>query len=120
MRKYNSLNPYLSDLGEDVMGFLNEIQLNFPNAISLASGRPDENYFNLEGFMEYFNIYVDWAASTQGKLRSQILNNLGQYNRTKGIVNDLVSKYLSMDEKIDLTPSSRHLPTNRYGWNYHP
>jgi (S)-3,5-dihydroxyphenylglycine transaminase len=100
MTKPNIINPLLNDLGEDVMGFLNEIQLTYPSAISLASGRPDEDYFNLNDFPQYFNLYVDAMELSEKKTRKKILNSLGQYNRTKGIINDLVATYLKKDEKI--------------------
>lgn len=104
MRKFSSINPLLNNLGEDVMGFLNEIQLKYPKAISLASGRPDEDYFNLMDFPEYFNLYVDAVSLSEKKSRTNILNSLGQYNRTKGIINELISKYLKRDEKISTNP----------------
>jgi hypothetical protein len=31
-----SINPHLKEMGEDVMGFLNEIQLKYPDAITFA------------------------------------------------------------------------------------
>jgi (S)-3,5-dihydroxyphenylglycine transaminase len=99
-----SVNPLLESIGEDVMGFLNEIQLRYPNAISLASGRPDEKYFDLEDFKMYFDIYVDAICQSQKKDRQVVINNLGQYNKTKGIINNLVSKYLKKDEEIDVSP----------------
>ena len=49
------------------MGFLNEIQLQYPNAISLGSGRPDEKYFDLEDFKAYFDTYVDSICQMQKK-----------------------------------------------------
>jgi (S)-3,5-dihydroxyphenylglycine transaminase len=99
-----SVSPLLESIGEDVMGFLNEIQLRYPNAISLASGRPDEKYFDLEDFKAYFDTYVDSICQVQKKDRQTIINNLGQYNKTKGIINDLVAKYLKKDEEIEVNP----------------
>jgi (S)-3,5-dihydroxyphenylglycine transaminase len=99
-----SVNPLLKNIGEDVMGFLNEIQLLYPNAISLASGRPDEKYFDLEDFKIYFDMYVEAICQLQKKDREAVINNLGQYNKTKGIINNLVSKYLEKDEEIKANP----------------
>lgn len=98
------VNPLLKDIGEDVMGFLNEIQLRYPQAISLASGRPDEDYFGIEDFPEYFNIYVDAVAASGNKDRRHVLNSLGQYNRAKGIINAEVAKYLQNDEQVKVRP----------------
>ncbi|MEM1336665.1 MAG: PLP-dependent aminotransferase family protein [Bacteroidota bacterium] len=85
---------------EDVMGFLNEVQLNYPQAISLASGRPDELFFDLERFQEYIDLFVKHIAAVKKVSYTQVLKALGQYNRTKGIVNDLVIKYLKSDQNI--------------------
>ena len=104
MKKRGSINPLMNNMGEDVMGFLNEIQLKYPEAISLASGRPDENYFNLKDFPEYFDLYVDTTAASGKQRPADILNSLGQYNRTKGIINTLISKYLKKDERISTNP----------------
>ncbi len=104
MRDPDSINPLLNNMGEDVMGFLNEIQLRYPNAISLASGRPDEDYFDLVNFPAYFDLFVDALAESEKKSRKEILGSLGQYNRTKGIINGLVAKYLKKDEEIDVRP----------------
>jgi (S)-3,5-dihydroxyphenylglycine transaminase len=106
IKELNTINPLLKSLGEDVMGFLNEIQSKYPKAISLASGRPDEDYFDLQDFPEYFNLYVETMALFEKKARKDILNNLGQYNLTKGIINGSISKYLKNDEGIIADPNS--------------
>ncbi|MGO4295017.1 aminotransferase-like domain-containing protein [Chitinophaga sp. RAB17] len=98
------VNPLLKNIGEDVMGFLNEIQLKYPTAISLASGRPDEHYFGLQDFPVYFNTYVDAVAAAEKKDRQTVMNNLGQYNRAKGIINEQVAAYLEKDEGIKANP----------------
>lgn len=79
---------------EDVMGFLNEVQLNYPDAISLASGRPDERYFNLHNFQKYIDVFVDYMSKEKNTSVERILKDLGQYNRTKGVINALMAKYL--------------------------
>jgi (S)-3,5-dihydroxyphenylglycine transaminase len=97
-------NTLLKSTGEDVMGFLNEIQLEYPDAISLASGRPDPQYFDLENFAGYVELYINSITSSSGADRKKIFGDLGQYNRTKGIVNDLLAKYLETDEQIRAAP----------------
>jgi len=101
---HSAINPHLKSMGEDVMGFLNEIQLQYPNAISFASGRPDDNYFEISDFSEYFNIYVDIQAALEGKKPNEILNHLGQYNKTKGFINNELAKYFEKDEQIIVQP----------------
>lgn len=101
---YDVVNPLLTNLGEDVMGFLNEVELQYPKAISFASGRPDANYFNIEKFSEYLNFFIKTVALDKGITEKEVLNDLGQYNRTKGIINNEVVKYLLEDESIQAAP----------------
>lgn len=103
-KNLSDINPLLNQVGEDVMGFLNEIQLKYPKAISFASGRPDEEYFNLKDFSKYFDLYVKTISISEKKSKLKVLNSLGQYNRTKGIINTLVANYLYKDEKINVKP----------------
>lgn len=97
------LNPALVELGDDVMGFLNEIQLKYPDALSLASGRPDDSFFDIDSFWDYVNIYVDSLAKTSEE-RKKVLNSLGQYSRTKGIICEHIALYLKKDKNIDTDP----------------
>ena len=99
----STINPLLNSIGEDVMGFLNEVQQMYPDAISLASGRPDEDYFKLENFSHCFDFYVEHVAAEKGLKREEVVKKLGQYNAAKGIVNELAAEFLKNDEDIQLT-----------------
>lgn len=99
-----TINPLLQSISEDVMGFLNEIQMKYPEAISLASGRPDENYFNIGEISEHVDAFVDYISRSSEIDKKAVLKSLGQYNRTKGIVNELVCEFLRKDEKIEARP----------------
>lgn len=99
----NEINPLVAALQNDVMGFLNEIQLQFPNALSLASGRPDEHFFNVEESFDYFNVYTEHIA--RHKDRRDVINSLGQYNKAKGFINDVVAQYLKKQYGIPVDPS---------------
>ncbi|PTX63148.1 (S)-3,5-dihydroxyphenylglycine transaminase [Kordia periserrulae] len=98
-------NKSLNKLEEDVMGFLNEVQLNFPEAISMASGRPEESFFDLQNLQEYINTFVNFRSKETNVSTEAFLRSLGQYNRTKGIINDIVAKYLKNDYQIDCSPA---------------
>jgi (S)-3,5-dihydroxyphenylglycine transaminase len=95
-----TVNPLLNSIGEDVMGFLNEIQLKYPAATSFASGRPDEHYFDIQHFPDYFNVFVEATATAGNKKKEEVMNHLGQYNRAKGIINEHIARYLEKDEAI--------------------
>ncbi|MCW3466358.1 aminotransferase-like domain-containing protein [Chitinophaga nivalis] len=101
---FNAINPLLKELGEDVMGFLNEIQLRYPAAVSFASGRPNEQYFGLEEFADHFNRFVEEEVVAGKKERQAVIGGLGQYNRAKGVINAAVAKYLEQDEQIKANP----------------
>ena len=98
-------NKSLNKLEEDVMGFLNEVQLNFPNATSMASGRPEESFFDLQHAQEYIDTFVNYRSKETNVSSEAFLRSLGQYNRTKGIINDIVAKYLKNDYQIDFSPA---------------
>lgn len=89
---------------EDVMGFLNEIQLDYPDAISLASGRPDETFFDLQKTQDYINAFIRYKSKKENQSPDRVLKSLGQYNRTKGFINELASKYLLEEYRIEANP----------------
>lgn len=45
-----------------VMNFLNEIASNYPNAISLAAGRPNPRFFNESDWEGYRTTFVSYYA----------------------------------------------------------
>lgn len=94
------LNKHLHDPYLNVMDFLNEVTLKNPEAISFAPGRPDHTYFNVADSDKYFQIYVKYRAQKLGKTEEEILQDLGQYNKTKGIINDELAASLKNDENI--------------------
>jgi len=101
LRNY-SLNGNIGENFNDVIGFLNDIQFKFPAAISFAAGQPDENYFEIENHLAKFNVFIDHVVGKTGKDRLRIINGIGQYNKTKGIINDILAEYLKTDENISL------------------
>ncbi len=99
------LNKNLEKIGEDVMGFLNEIQMQYPDAISFASGRPDSKFFYMDSFPQLFNLYVNSVIKNNKIIKRKAIEDIGQYNKAKGIINDLIVKYLEKDENIVVTES---------------
>jgi phenylalanine-4-hydroxylase len=93
-----SLNRRLGKGFNNVIGFLNDIQYRFPKAISFVAGQPDENFFDIENHLSKFNLFVDHLVKKTGTERKTVINHIGQYNKTKGIVNDHVAEYLRADE----------------------
>ena len=98
-----SLNKNLGKGFNNVIGFLNDIQFKYPQATSFVAGQPDENFFEIENHISKFDSYVDHLINQTGDARKKIVNGIGQYNKTKGIVNDVVAQYLHNDENIKIS-----------------
>jgi (S)-3,5-dihydroxyphenylglycine transaminase len=87
------------------MNFLNEISSQYPSAISLAAGRPAEQFFGRihnEALLEALTRFERHVAGdrTSAQVRAWLL----QYGRTAGIINDLVARQLRVDEGVPATP----------------
>jgi|GEM_PF-98152 len=105
LRNY-SLNNNLGKGFNNVIGFLNDIQYQFPAAISFVAGQPDERFFNITHHMGKFDTYVRHVAKKTGDSWGTVINKIGQYNKTKGIVNDILSDYLRQDDNINIAPEN--------------
>jgi (S)-3,5-dihydroxyphenylglycine transaminase len=90
----------------DVMNFLNEVVLRHPGAISFAPGRPTEQHFDVEGSLGKAKAFVAYRAQALGWTEAAVWNDLGQYNRTNGIINDLIARQLRLDEGIEVEPAA--------------
>ncbi|MEZ2338443.1 aminotransferase class I/II-fold pyridoxal phosphate-dependent enzyme [Mucilaginibacter sp. RCC_168] len=104
LRNY-SLNNNIGKRFNNVIGFLNDVQFKFPKAISFAAGQPDENYFEIESHLSKFDLFVNHVVLKTGINRTKVINTIGQYNKTKGIINDVLVEYLKIDEDIYLKES---------------
>jgi (S)-3,5-dihydroxyphenylglycine transaminase len=90
----------------EVMNFLNEVVLRYPGAVSFAPGRPTERHFDVEGSLGLAPRFVEHRAAVTGWSPRAVWNDLGQYNKTNGIINDLIAQQLAMDEGIRVAPES--------------
>jgi monomeric phenylalanine-4-hydroxylase len=100
-----SINDNLGASFNNVIGFLNDTQFKYPNVISLIAGQPDEHFFDIEDHISKFDTYVNFRAEQSGQSRLKAVNQIGQYNKTNGIINDILVKYLRNDENIDVAES---------------
>lgn len=101
-----TLKRAFSDPLLDVMNFLNEVLLRHPDAISFAPGRPTERHFDVEGTLGRAALWVEERASASGEPPRAVWDGLGQYNRTNGIIHELIAGQLAVDEGIDAAPES--------------
>ncbi len=101
-----TLKAVLSDASLDVMNFLNEVVLRYPQAVSFAPGRPAEEHFDVEGSLAKIALWVDREARQSGRERGAVFADLGQYGKTNGIIKDLIARQLAADEGIAADPAA--------------
>jgi (S)-3,5-dihydroxyphenylglycine transaminase len=103
--RLTDLHGSLTDRALNSMNFLNEVSHHYPDAISLAAGRPTEEFFDLEDLHTYLDLFADHLRS-QGCDEPAVRRTIFQYGRTKGIVHDLVARNLAVDEDIQVDPEA--------------
>jgi (S)-3,5-dihydroxyphenylglycine transaminase len=101
-----TLKSWLSDPLLDVMNFLNEVVLRYPRAVSFAPGRPAERHFDVEESLAAAAPWVEAKARAAGVPARAVWDNLGQYNKTNGIINEAIARQLAADEGIAAAPGS--------------
>lgn len=92
----------LSSGFKNVIGFLNDVQFRFPDTISFVAGQPDEQFFDVENNIRQIEDFVLKSAFESGNSRSEVFNKIGQYGRTKGIINNIIANHLRIDESINV------------------
>ncbi len=97
------MNNNLFDTYLESMNFLNEISIKHQSAISFGSGRPREEFFNVEEVVLGVKEFVR-NNKPQNMDLNDYFNYLGQYNLTKGIINEAIAKLLYNDEQIIVNP----------------
>ncbi len=88
---------------QQVMGFLNEVAIEFPNAISLAAGRPKPQFFYPDKFPQYQQRFVEHLVGNRQMSEQQAWASLCEYGPSEGIINDILAKHLACDEQIEAT-----------------
>ena len=83
------------------MNFLNEVAARFPDAVSLAAGRPYDGFYVADDIERYLQVYRDHLASV-GFSAAAVDRMLLQYGRTNGVIGDLIARTLAVDEGIDV------------------
>jgi (S)-3,5-dihydroxyphenylglycine transaminase len=101
-----TLRESLYDSSLDVMNFLNEVVLSYPDAVSFAPGRPSEAFFDVEQGLGQIQRYVEYRADMEGLPPDAIFARLGQYGKTNGVIQELVARHLRRDEQIDVYPEA--------------
>ena len=104
--RIGDLHAALEDPALNSMNFLNEIANRYPDAVSLAAGRPFEEFYELGSLDRYLRRFCQYLGEDLGYSEDQVRRTLFQYGRTKGIVHGLIAKNLAEDEAIRVDPES--------------
>ncbi len=99
------LHVSVSDPAATSMNFLNEVAGRFPNAISLAAGRPYDGFYSTEDVQRYLAAYLDHLRAG-GLSEARVRGLLLQYGRTNGQLGTLIARMLEIDEGIVVPPES--------------
>ncbi|GAA4231074.1 hypothetical protein GCM10022254_27320 [Actinomadura meridiana] len=95
----------LTDPVMDTMNFLNEVTARYPDAISLAPGRPYDGFFDVEHIVDHLRRYIDHLAQ-EGFAQPRIRDALFQYGPSAGMIRGFIADALRRDEGIDVAPEA--------------
>ena len=95
------LHGSLSDPASASMNFLNEVAARFPDAVSLAAGRPYDGFHTTDDLDRYLRTYLA-HLETLGLGHEQRQRQLLQYGRTNGHLGALIARMLAVDEGIEV------------------
>jgi (S)-3,5-dihydroxyphenylglycine transaminase len=87
------------------MNFLNEIASRFPEAISLAAGRPFDEFYAVEDAERYLAGYVAHLRA-EGMGEARVRQAILQYGRTNGQLGAMIARMLEIDEGIRVPAES--------------
>lgn len=96
----------LADPALNSMNFLNEISSRYPDAISLAAGRPAEQFFEIDSLDRYLRRFCQHLEEDLGYSPEQVRRTLFQYGRTKGVLHGLIAANLARDEGMSVDPEA--------------
>ena len=102
---YEDLLISLRDEKLDVLNFLNEVMLMYPEAISFCSGRPSDQFCYVENLDQKLDLFLKTYSSLIEKNKFSACT-LGQYSKTKGIISDHIALMLEKDEGIKTLPDN--------------
>ena len=100
-----ALHASVTDPLSASMNFLNEIASRFPAAISLAAGRPSDEFYAVEDVERYLAAYIGWLRA-QGMGEARVRQAILQYGRTNGQLGIMIARMLELDEDISVPAES--------------
>lgn len=100
------LHEVLTAPVSESMNFLNEVAHRFPDAVSLAAGRPFEGFFDLDDVHRRLDVFAQYLRERLGGDEAKVRRTILQYGRTKGIIHELIARHLQVDEGITVDPEA--------------
>lgn len=100
-----ALHTSVTDPVAASMNFLNEVASRFPAAISLAAGRPFDEFYAVEDVERYLAVYIA-SLRAQGLGEAQVRQTILQYGRTNGQLGAMIARMLDIDEDIRVPAES--------------
>lgn len=100
------LHEVLTAPVSESMNFLNEVAHRFPDAVSLAAGRPFEGFFDLDDVHRRLDVFAQYLRERLGGDEVKVRRTILQYGRTKGIIHELIARHLQVDEGITVDPEA--------------
>lgn len=99
------LHVSVSDPVATSMNFLNEVAGRYPDAISLAAGRPYDGFYVTEDIQHYLSVYTRHLRDG-GMSEERVRGLLLQYGRTNGQLGGLIARMLEVDLDVVVPPDS--------------
>ncbi|NUP51111.1 MAG: PLP-dependent aminotransferase family protein [Catenulispora sp.] len=99
------LHVSVSDPAAASMNFLNEVAARFPDAVSLAAGRPYDGFYTAGDVDRFLAVFREHLIG-RGQSEAQADRTLLQYGRTNGVIGDLIARMLAADEGVDVPPEA--------------
>ena len=100
-----SLHISVTDPVAASMNFLNEVASRFPAAISLAAGRPFDEFYAVEDAERFLAAYIRHLRD-QGMGEARVRQAILQYGRTNGQLGEMIARMLEIDEDIRVPAES--------------
>jgi (S)-3,5-dihydroxyphenylglycine transaminase len=100
-----ALHTSVTDPVSASMNFLNEVAGRFPDAISLAAGRPYDAFYAVEDVERYLTAYVSYLRAC-GLGEARVRQAMLQYGRTNGLLGEMIARMLELDEGIRVPAES--------------
>jgi (S)-3,5-dihydroxyphenylglycine transaminase len=103
--RLEALHGSLGDPALAALGFLNEVMVRFPDAISFAPGAPHGSLVDGVDIAAQLEIFTDHLRRERGLSAEQAGRLLREYGPAQGIINDLVAAALRADYGLRVEPN---------------